>query len=480
MFLKLCASALALFVINARAAESNSVRLAVVPFFAPPGNSDLQQIASRAPDLLMVELSHDNRFQLVEREKINAVWSELHLAEAGLTSADTVGKLGRILSCDWLVSGSFVQTEISIQVWIKVIDTQNSVVLDLKAVPYNPANFSETVSNVAAFLTQVGSHSTPHQFVSLENFVDTSASSAHADWSQQLSALIEKDFLAAGFGVVEREAMSPIFSEYQLQTAGLTGDSTNRVKLKPAFWIVDGTCKWVYDTQDKLSVELRIRKAGGGEQILRFTKLPGDELEKAVVESIQSALTNTSPMTLEQAEAGEANIRTAHIQELTKFRGELPMSTRYDTNTTFITVTDAYGGTRQLTVDPEWQARLGNHKRDMFNTLEQAILLNPNDMRSKWSLGRALYKSDDAVDSKHGEDLLEEVAASGDAIYATRAKNWLEDFRTGRLSFTHDQFGNIQIVIHGQPASIPAYTNLRPTNNWAAQRAKPDETQMLR
>jgi TolB-like protein len=461
-FLKLFAITLTLFAINAGEAQTNSIRLAVVPFFAPPGNGDIQQIAAIAPDLLMVELSHDNRFQLVEREKINAIWSELHLAEAGLTSADTVGKLGRILSCDWLVSGSFVQTESGIQVWVKVIETQNSVVLDLQAVTYNPTNFSETVSNVAAFLTQVSPHSSPHQFVSLENFVDISASSAREDWSQRLSALIEKHFLAAGFGVVERETVSPIFSEYQLQTAGLIGDSTNRVKLKPAFWIVDGTCKWVHDTQDELSVELRIRKTQGGENFFRFTKPPGDELEKAIVDSIQSVLTNSSPMTLEQTETAEANIRTAHIQELGKGRGELPISSRYNTNTTSIIVTDPYGGKRQMTVDPAWQARVENHKRDMFNTLEQAILLNPGDMFSKLTLGKALFKNDDSVESKRGEDLLEEVAASGDAVNATKAKNWLEDFRTGRLAFARNLAGQVEIVIHGQPASIPAYTNPPP------------------
>jgi hypothetical protein len=167
-------------------------------------------------------------------------------------------------------------------------------------------------------------------------------------------------------------------------------------------------------------------------------------------------------MTLEQTETAEANIRTAHIQELGKGRGELPISSRYNTNTTSIIVTDPYGGKRQMTVDPAWQARVENHKRDMFNTLEQAILLNPGDMFSKLTLGKALFKNDDSVESKRGEDLLEEVAASGDAVNATKAKNWLEDFRTGRLAFARNLAGQVEIVIHGQPASIPAYTNPPP------------------
>ncbi len=151
---------------------------------------------------------------------------------------------------------------------------------------------------MAAFLSQASPRSSARQFITLGRFADQNISTAREDWSQRQSALIEKHFLAAGYGVVEREAVAPIFSEFQLQTAGLTGDSTNQVKLKSAFWVVDGGCKWIYDTQDKLSVALRVQKMGEGEQIIRFTKPPGDELEKAVEEAIQAALTNATPATL--------------------------------------------------------------------------------------------------------------------------------------------------------------------------------------
>ena len=460
IFLKLFAVMLALFAINVGDAQTNSFRLAVVPFSVPPGNSDIQKIAASAPDLLMAALSHDNRFQLVEREKINAVWSELNLAESGLVSADTVAKFGRVLSCDWLVSGSIVQVETNTEVWVKVIDVQSSVVLDLQSFPYNAANFSATISAISDFVAQINPHAQPRQFIALGNFVCQNSTPGHREWTQRLPALIEKHFLALGYGVVERSTVSPIFSEYQLETAGLTGDSTNRVRLKPAFWIVSGEYKWIYDTPEKVSMFLRVQKVGAAEQIFPLTKPPGYALEKAVVDSIQSVLTDTGPMTLGQAETGEANIRTAHIQELVKGRSERPIDPLYDTNTPSITVTDAYGGTRQLKTDPAWQAMKENHKNDMINSLEQAILLNPKDMRSKFMLGMALFGVSDAVDSKHGQDLLEEVTKSDDPVYSIKAKNWLEDIRTGKISFQRDQFGNLNMVTHGQPASFPASPNI--------------------
>src|ERR1700744_3843006 len=82
--------ALIISIATAGAATTNSIRLAVGPFFAPSGNRPLEQMAAALPDLLTASLSQQGQFQLVERNKVDAIWNEWHLAEAGLTSADTV------------------------------------------------------------------------------------------------------------------------------------------------------------------------------------------------------------------------------------------------------------------------------------------------------------------------------------------------------------------------------------------------------
>jgi len=438
----------------AGAAETNSIRLAIGPFFAPAGNVALEKAASELPDLLAALLPQDGRFQLVERDKVTAIWNELHLAQAGLTSADTVIKLGRILSCDWLVSGSFVKTESGTQIWVKVINTQDSVVMDLQSVPYVQDNITATADAIASFLGQARSRERPREFIALGRFNDYSISSTHEDWSQRLLILLEKHFLAAGYGVVERDAVAPIFAEYQFQAAGHTGDSTNQVKLKPAFWIVDGGCKWIHDTQDKLSVTIRIQKMGGGEQEFLLAQPPGEELEKAVLDTVQSALAGTGSPTLEQAQAGEEKMRAEHLANLLQRHDEPPLLS-HSTNQTFITVTNVDGQQRQVQVDTTFREREENHVNEYYKTLQQAILLNPNDMHAKFVLGRALFGSKDDAKNKQGEGLLEEAAASGDAIYATRAKNWLDYIRSGKLSFFHSKPGTPGLVTHGQPASFP-------------------------
>jgi TolB-like protein len=448
-FLAQLAGALMFSRTNAGAAESSPMRLAVVPFSAPPGNGDIQQIAASAPDLLMAELSHDKRFQLVEREKVNAIWRELHLAESGFVSADTVGKLGKILACDWLVSGSFVPAGTNVQAWVKVIEVQSGVVLDLQAFPYSPTNVSATISAISTFLAQVNAKSQPRQYITLGKFVDLSISSAREDWAQRLRILIEKHYLAAGYGVVERETISPIFEEYQLQKAGLTGDATNRVKLKPAFWIVEAGCKWLYDANDEISVALRVQKVGGGEEVFRLTKPPGEELEKAVLASIQSALLNTAQMTMEQAQAAEASNRAARAMELANGRDELRVPGR------------------------------SNLRQDSLNVFKQAVLLNTNDMRSKFMLGMGLFTGVDPVESQHGRELLEEVATSGDVPNAAKAKNLLEDFRTGRLVLKRlpsELGGGVSMVSQGQPISMPpSALSAQAISNLITQAAKMNE-----
>lgn len=413
---------------SALMADPTAIRLAVIPFSAPQKNAGLQQAASQLPDYLMVGLSRENDFQLVERDKVSAIWSELHLAENGFVSAATAEKLGHILSCDWLVGGSIVQIGTNTQVWIKVIDVRSGVVLDLKTFPYNPTDFSATVSSVPAFLKQVDPLSQPRKFIALGKFADQSLSSTRADWSQRLPALIERHFLDAGYGVVEREAAAPIFSEFQFESAGLTGDYTNRVKLKPAFWIVDGGYKWVYDTQEKLSVALRVQKVGGAVQIFRFTVLP-DELEKNVVGSIESMMTNAPLSGFGQTAAEESEARMAEAMKYAGGRDEF-----------------ANGSVMAM-------------RADVINTLKQVILLNPNNWHAKYMLGRALFETVDPETIREGRDLLNETVTSKDLTYSIMASNLLDDYDKGRLTVKALPFGGFQITPHGQPLSWPNFTS---------------------
>ena len=432
-------------------AQTKPARLAIGPFFAPADNPTLVTAANAMPDLLTASLSQDPRFQLVERQQVNAIWSEMHLTEAGLTSADTVMKLGKMLSCDLLISGTFAQTPDGPLIWIKVINPQTSLLQDLQSFPAAGTNADATTAAISQFIIQAGSRSTPREFIAVGKFEDQTTAPGKEDWAPKIVAMVEKHFMAMGYGVAERDAVNPIFSEYQFQAEGMTGNDPNRVKLAPAFWMIDGGCKWIQTTGDKLSVVIRFRRAGTPEQLFSFSK-PGDAVEEALVETIQSALTNAGSITAIEARQFEEKTVSAHADELFHGRGET-VPIHYDTNVTYVTVTAPDGSQQKLAQDPLARAMQEQHVDESIKTLEQAILLNPKDMKSKWFLGLAWFHVPDGGESKRGEDLLEEVAASGDPVYATKAKNWLSDIRSGKIEIVREPVPHM--VFHGQPASFP-------------------------
>ncbi|HTB83792.1 MAG TPA: CsgG/HfaB family protein [Candidatus Sulfotelmatobacter sp.] len=436
-------------------AQTNAMRIALTPFAAPADNPMLMHAAVALPDMLTAALSEDGHFQLVERDKIDGLWNEMHLTEAGLVSADTVAKFGQVLACDWLVSGSLVQTETGPQMWLKLIDTQSGVVLDLQSFPFSPVNFSASAKAAADFLVQARVRGHPREFIALDKFEDRTAGNVTLeDWTPRLKALIEEHFLSAGYGVVERQTVAPIFSEYQLQSAGMTADENKRVKLKPAFWIVSGHWEWVIGPQNQISIALQINKAGGGPQLLSIVKPPGEELEKAVVETIQQALKDTGSVTEPQALAAEQKYHDEHIDTMVKGRDGPYLPSRFDTNVTYITVTNPVDGhVEQRVLDRGYEAAREKHAEETLKQLQQAILLNPKDMKAKYNLGMSFFGSTDAVKNRQGEDLLNEVAASGEPTLSTKAKNWLADVHSGKITFEY-QFGFQIVVPHGNPASF--------------------------
>src|SRR5260221_576332 len=403
-----CAAAL-------RGAESNVVRLAVGPFFAPAGNNSLRQASQVLPELLVAELSGAPRFQLVEREKVRAVWSELNLSASGLVARDTVAKLGRVLACDWLVSGSFVQAGGRTHVWTKVIDVRSGVVLDLNAAPYEAGVFTNTVAGIAAFLAKAGSQPKGRQFIAIGPLVDMNPPLVvkREDWSRRISALIEKHFLEAGYGVVEIAAVGPIFEEQRLETAGLTGHPEGRVKLQAAFWLVDGGCEWVEGAPSQLGIGLRVQKVGGPEQMFRLTEAAGGEAEKAVIAMITRALGNTNLLAQPSPNA-EADLLAARGMELATRRSPFEPKTS-GTQTQW----DAYKQAQ------EQNNRGAENRNATLATYERTLLRDPNNLEAKTMLGYARLGDPDPANRERGKELLREVAASKDPKYAERAQRLL-------------------------------------------------------
>ncbi|PYJ05328.1 MAG: hypothetical protein DME25_08630, partial [Verrucomicrobia bacterium] len=367
--------------------------------------------------MLMVELSRSERFQLVDREKVQSVLNELNVSASGLSSRNTVAKLGQVLSCDWLVSGSFVQTSKGTQVWAKIIDVRSGVVLDMDALPYESGNLPGTVERIHSFLAKAGPRPRGRQFITLGRFVDRRPwlSASREDWSRRLVATIEKRFYSEGYGVVEMEAVTPIFEERRLEAA--IGQTEDRVRLQPAFWLVDGGCKWIEGNPAKLEVGLRVQRVGGPEQMFRFTASPGEGVEEALLETLRTALANTNTVASENSAKAEADVLTSRGMELATRRSPFQEEVQPSTGNQLETL-------KRL---EDQRKSFPENRRMALATYERTVLLDPNNLEAKTMLGYALLGDLDPANRERGKELLRQVVASKDLKYADRAQKLLDN-----------------------------------------------------
>jgi hypothetical protein len=405
---------------SAPAAEQTHLRLAVGPFFAPALHDRLQNATKLLPELLIVELSHESRFHLVERDKVQSIWNEMNLSASSLVARDKVARLGHVLNCDWLATGTLIESSGRAVVWTKVVEVRNGVIVDLRATPYDSADPTRTISEIAQFLSQAGTHNKARQFIGMGSFVDMNPllSPGREDWSKRLSATIEKHFHEAGFGITEMSAVTPIFEERRLEAAGLTGHAEQRVKLQAAFWLVDGGYAWATNATGHLSVGLRVQRVGGPEQMFQFISPAGEATEKAVVETIAKALTDTKEAPPELAAKAEA--------ELLSKRG-LELATRNSPFRIMLGGRTRVSGLENIQLREEQRKRGIESRATTLAAYERLLLLDPKDLNAKVMLGYGLLGDSDPDQRERGKALLREVVAAQDPKHSPHAERHLKN-----------------------------------------------------
>jgi hypothetical protein len=404
----------------ARAAEQANLRVAIGPFFAPALNDRLQQTSKLLPELLMADLSHQARFQLVERDKVQSLWNEMNLTASSLVARDKVARLGHILSCDWLVTGTVVEGREHPVIWTKVVEVRNGFMLDLHPTPYDGVDVTHTISDIVKFLGQAGTQKRARQFVGMASFVDMNPllSPGREDWSKRLSATMEKHFHEAGFGITEMSAVTPLFEERRLEAAGLTGHAEQRVKLQAAFWLVDGGWAWATNAAGQLSIALRLQRVGGPEQLFHFTTPAGEATEKAVTETVAKALADTNEPPPELAAKAEAELLSKRGQEL---------ATRTSPFRILSGGRARLSGLDTIQQLAEQQKRGEEGRTATLAAYQRLLLLNPKDLNAKVMLGYGLLGDRDPDQRERGQALLREVVAANDPKYSPQAERQLNN-----------------------------------------------------
>lgn len=94
----------------------------------------LQPLEKGITDSLITALRYSHRFQVVERERIEALLSELQLGQSGLIDPKTSQKLGKILGVQALLLGSFATVGNYLRIDARIVEVESGLVVKAEEV----------------------------------------------------------------------------------------------------------------------------------------------------------------------------------------------------------------------------------------------------------------------------------------------------------------------------------------------------------
>lgn len=92
----------------AQADAGKRPRVAALYFDAATTNTELQVFAKGFAALLITDLTANDQLDVVERERLEDVLSELKLGESKFANSSTFAKVGKLLGAEYLIVGSIV------------------------------------------------------------------------------------------------------------------------------------------------------------------------------------------------------------------------------------------------------------------------------------------------------------------------------------------------------------------------------------
>jgi tetratricopeptide (TPR) repeat protein/TolB-like protein len=100
--------------------------LTVLPF---DQKGDLTTASDSCQDFLIDALVNQDRFQVVERNKLDIILREQKLSRTNLIDEKTALKIGRLVAAQSLVAGSIIQSRLGSEIIARMIDTETSDIL---------------------------------------------------------------------------------------------------------------------------------------------------------------------------------------------------------------------------------------------------------------------------------------------------------------------------------------------------------------
>jgi hypothetical protein len=103
-------------------------RLRVI-LLPPAKQGQMSALGETVYDYLFNAFVNQRRFDLVERQQLEAVFRELKLSQTELVDPATAAKIGKIVAAESILIGSVTETPQALEVFVRFVDVETAVVL---------------------------------------------------------------------------------------------------------------------------------------------------------------------------------------------------------------------------------------------------------------------------------------------------------------------------------------------------------------
>ena len=104
--------------------------IAVLPFKNLSNDKKLNWLSEGIAESITTEFAKDKRFKIVERSQIDKIFKELTFQQTEFVDPQTAHELGKILGCDFIITGSFQKLERRIKVDARRIESETGKVYE--------------------------------------------------------------------------------------------------------------------------------------------------------------------------------------------------------------------------------------------------------------------------------------------------------------------------------------------------------------
>ncbi len=356
---------------------NQTLRLALGPL------DSLGQTQPQVSDLLLAELSGTPGLELIEREALAKVLTELNLNLSGLVRAQEAVRVGKLVRADWFLLGSSMALNGTNFTVVRMVDAHTGILREAAVFNIDEPP-PQLAARLAAFVRQCRQNATAARlptYLALGAFEDLSLNSRQQSLPSQLRAFLTAAYQNTNLTLLEREFANTLFREVQLDLAGLTEEASSASnQMQSAYWMVDGAYQSYETTNLQVEAVLYVRRLFGRSQRIEFREEPGKPFfDRVKVEIDRILQQEKKPLNISRM--NEIGVQLSSGRELIGLSGRDILDH----------IWVSYDGYQSL--PPSEMARRIRNTKEAVRAFETVLLLDPTNREARICLATCFRRT---------------------------------------------------------------------------------------